>query len=304
MLKSDVLELEIEMTTMCNAHCPLCYRNYKSFPNCYKKLIIRPLDGIIQQLDEYVNLKFVMLVGSMSEPTLYPEFLNLVSYLKNRQIRIEICTNGDTQNDEFWADLGDRLNEDDMVYFTICGSTQEMHERYRVGTSLERILHNASVLRSHKPVDYAQCIRFSYNSNDFDSLSFKTLVSQFSHVYWTETFFPKSIDNYTQMSIDEYNAFFPADSKLKRYQLMKHMAEMKYSSNDKGHATCQSIEHHRQQIDVYGNIYPCYLYLESMNGQKWDDDYEKVVDLSNPCCKFCESHVCSLCRAYGLDYII
>lgn len=27
----DILELELECTTMCNARCPLCYRNYKTF---------------------------------------------------------------------------------------------------------------------------------------------------------------------------------------------------------------------------------------------------------------------------------
>ena len=40
-----------------------------------------------------------MLVGSMSEPTLYPHFLELIDYLKSRDIKIEICTNGDTRND-------------------------------------------------------------------------------------------------------------------------------------------------------------------------------------------------------------
>lgn len=43
-----------------------------------------------------------MLVGSMSEPTLYPEFIPLVAYLKKRNIKIEICTNGDTRDDDFW----------------------------------------------------------------------------------------------------------------------------------------------------------------------------------------------------------
>ena len=27
----SIRELEIEFTTLCNARCPLCYRNYKSF---------------------------------------------------------------------------------------------------------------------------------------------------------------------------------------------------------------------------------------------------------------------------------
>ena len=36
------------------------------------------------------------------------------------------------------------LDENDKVYFTICGSTQELHETYRKGTNLKNILKNAS----------------------------------------------------------------------------------------------------------------------------------------------------------------
>lgn len=97
-----------------------------------------------------------MLVGSMSEPTiLKDEFLNLVEYLKHRHIAIEICTNGDTNDRCFWETLGGLLDKTDMVYFTICGATQEMHGRYRVGTNLENIVRNAGFLRSANPVDYA-----------------------------------------------------------------------------------------------------------------------------------------------------
>lgn len=43
----DVQELEIEMTTLCNAQCPLCYRNYKSFPAEYQKPYIRPFSDLV-----------------------------------------------------------------------------------------------------------------------------------------------------------------------------------------------------------------------------------------------------------------
>lgn len=119
-----IVELELECSTICNAKCPLCYRNYKSFHSSpYAKPIIRPLGEVIEQLDTFKNLKYVMLVGSMSEPTLYPDFLQLVSYLKERNLKIEICTNGDTNDCSFWNSLGNILSDDDMVYFTICGST-------------------------------------------------------------------------------------------------------------------------------------------------------------------------------------
>ena len=39
----DIYDIELELTTYCNAECPLCYRNYKTFKDHYPKYIIRPL---------------------------------------------------------------------------------------------------------------------------------------------------------------------------------------------------------------------------------------------------------------------
>ena len=298
----DITELEIELTTLCNAECPLCYRNYKSFPKEYKKPYSRKLSDIIAQLDQYKNLNYIMLVGSMSEPTLYIDFIPLVQYLKHRKIKIEICTNGDTRNDIFWKQLGLELSITDEIYFTICGSTQELHERYRKNTNLKAILHNASIVRSIKPIDIAQCIRFNYNSDDFDTLQFKNIVSQFSKVYWTETFYLKDINNYAKQF--NINYFLPANKKIKKYNIIKKYAEAKFSSNNKGIAACQSIKYHRQQIDVFGNIYPCYLFLEYSNLKKWNNNYNDIINMKYECCKFCEKQISKLCLDNKLDYII
>ena len=244
-----------------------------------------------------------MLVGSMSEPTLYPHFLELIDYLKSRDIKIEICTNGDTRDDQFWLKLGQKLDQNDSVYFTICGSTQEMHEHYRKGTNLLSILHNAEVFRmSGKHNDYAQCIRFNYNSDDFDSNEFKRLVENFSHVYMTETFYPKNISNYSnKFNIDD---FIPNKHKIEKYNKIKNLAEKSFQVLKNVKADCQSIEFKRQQIDVFGNVYPCYLFLEHENGKSWNYSYEDITNMKYDCCKFCSSIVKKCCKQNNLEYII
>ena len=80
---------------------------------------------------------------------------------------------------------------------------------------MSHILANAAALRSILPVDYAQCIRFDYNSSNLDTAEFKKMVSQFSHVYMTETFFPKDIDNYRAKF--DISKFMPCKEKIKMY---------------------------------------------------------------------------------------
>ena len=43
-----VIDIELELTTLCNAHCQLCYRNYKSFKNHYPETKIRSIDEVIR----------------------------------------------------------------------------------------------------------------------------------------------------------------------------------------------------------------------------------------------------------------
>ena len=298
LIPNQIIDLELELTTICQADCPLCYRNYKVFKNVYPKTIQRDFYEIVEQLEDYENLEWIRLVGSVSEPTLYNKFIPLVRYIKSRNIKIEICTNGDTNDTKFWEELGKNLSLEDKVYFTICGSTQELHETYRKNTSLKNILKNAEALRKVKPIDYAQCIRFYYNSEDFDSEQFKKMVSVFTNVYWTETFLKKSEENY--VNTKDLEKLKPNPKKLKSYLTIEKLANQRKNKP----RTCKSLEDKSQIIDINGNIYPCYLFMESQNGKEWDGDYSKILKGDYDVCKFCEKGIVKLLEGASLSYII
>lgn len=170
MIEFDTIELvELDLTTICNARCPLCYRNTKDFSEKYKKSSYRSYEEIMAQISSFKNLKTVYLIGQLSEPTTHPDFLKILKSLKDENIGIKICTNGDLHNDLFWRELGKTLSDNDEVWFTLCGSTQKLHSHYRVNTNLVRILHHAEVLRSMRRVDCVKCIRFRYNQEDICS---------------------------------------------------------------------------------------------------------------------------------------
>lgn len=297
-----VLDIELELTTLCNAHCQLCYRNYAVFKEHYPETKIRPLDEVIAQLETFPDLEWVRLVGTISEPTLYKQFFPLVRYIKSRGIKIEICTNGDTHNENWWSELSLYMDEHDKVYFSICGSTQELHEVYRKNTRLVRILANAKAFRTSKKNDYAQCIRFYYNSEDFDSTEFQTMVSEFSHVYMTETFLLKDDDNYVDKT--GLMRLRPNPEKLADYEQMDKFARAKWASPIKGKAYCMSWENKSQQVDIDGKVYPCYLFLEASKGAPWDGDYEKILNMHYDVCKYCDRAVIELCDRKNLRYII
>jgi MoaA/NifB/PqqE/SkfB family radical SAM enzyme len=251
-------------------------------------------------LETFKDLKYIKLVGTESEPTLYKDFFDLVRYIKGRDLIIEICTNGDTNNEAWWKELSTLLDDRDEIYFTICGSTQELHNTYRKGTSLKKILRNAKAFRSDNKNDYAQCIRFKYNSDDFDSDIFKDMVAQFSNIYWTETYLKQDINKY--IDVENLEALGPRDDKAKEYEKIERLAKAisKSPINKKTH--CMSWYNRSRQVDIDGNIYPCFLFLES--GMKWDGDYEKIHNQKYDICKWCNTTVRKISYEKGLQYVL
>jgi MoaA/NifB/PqqE/SkfB family radical SAM enzyme len=292
-----VEDLELELTTICNAHCQLCYRNYKRYEKSKK---VRPLQDIIEQLETFKDLKYIKLVGTESEPTLYKDFFPLIKYIKSRGLEIEICTNGDTNNEDWWRELSTLMDSGDQVFFSICGSTQKLHNTYRKGTNLKNILRNAKAFRSDNKNDYAQCIRFKYNSDDFDSKQFKDMVNQFSNVYWTETYLKQDISNY--IDIENIDLLGPREDKAKEYENIEKLANLISKSDMKKETHCMSWYNKSQQIDINGDVYPCFLYLES--GMKWDGDYTDIHAQKHDICKWCNTTVRKISYEKGLQYVL
>lgn len=299
LIKSEVIDIEIDLTGFCNAKCPLCSWNYVENEHLAKPNIRSPHE-IIDSLKEFSNLRFVRLVGTVSEPTLYPHFFELCEYFVKREIVIEICTNGDTHNEDWWRTLGTILTERDLVFFSICGSTQELHEIYRVGTKLQNILRNAAALReAGKKNDYIQHILFKYNEEDLTSEAMKEIMAQFSHINLTKTYYTRDKSSYrNQYNIDKLE---PAQGK--EYKNIMSAAELKFQNKDKLHhiVHCKSIHDKCLHMNQFGEIFPCYLYLQESGRLEWDEDYTEILNYEIHSCRLCEKTIKELSKRKGCE---
>jgi len=164
----DVIRIELELTSTCNLECVLCSRETHSEFNGTNKF--RPLVEITNQLDTYKNLKYITLAGPTSEPTLYPYLFDLIKYLISRDIEISLFINGDTHNELYYKKLGIIFQKaKGHIYFTICGSTQELHSKYRVNSKLSRVLCNLDIIDKYTSSAILTWIVFEYNKIDFDN---------------------------------------------------------------------------------------------------------------------------------------
>ena len=297
-LDFDKVEVvELDLTTMCNAACPLCFRNHKDFPEKFKTPFARNVADILNQLLNFKNLKRVELIGQLSEPTTHPSFMTIARELKRLRKQIKICTNGDLYNEDFWTFLGQTLDDCDEVWFTLCGSSEEMHAKYRVGTSLKKILANAAALRRARKIDGARALKFQYNKEDLSSEGFASILSEFSRVEWISSCIPDPSIQFKQEF--QLQDFYPPQEILNQYKQLDAFSRITTSEID-----CQSIDEHQVQIGPFGDIYPCYLFFESNSSQKWTCDYTGILNHQHECCRFCQRRVSELKNKLKLNSII
>lgn len=294
---SQVEVVELDLTTMCNAACPLCFRNHKDFPEKFWKPFARDACDILNQLVGFKSLKRVELIGQLSEPTTHPQFIQIVKELKRLKKQVKICTNGDLHGDDFWSWLGQMLSDEDEVWFTLCGSSEEMHAKYRVGTSLKRVLAHAQALRSSRSIDGARALKFQYNQEDLASERFAGILASFSRSEWISS---SILDPLVEFKSEfQHNDFCPPEDVLNAYKCLDSLSKITSSPID-----CQSIDEHQIQIDPFGDIYPCYLFFESNASQKWNCSYSSILGHQHNCCRFCQRRVSGLKNKLHLNTII
>jgi MoaA/NifB/PqqE/SkfB family radical SAM enzyme len=239
---ANIERIELELTSTCNLKCPLCIRTIQGKPEGDR---FRSLNCIISQLDDYTNLKFITIAGSIAEPTLYPDLFGLLKYLRSRNIEISLYINGDTRNDTYYKKLGVMFRSCiGHVYLTMCGSTQELHEKYRVGSKLDRVLSRLDIINSFSGnKGILTWIVFNYNYDDFQ-LNYQKFKSKYN----TEFFFTLPMQEHFELDSDIH---------LPEAQ---HLAYQSIDKNDFNNIHCLANKHNFVQIAYDGKVVPCSLY--------------------------------------------
>lgn len=272
--------IEVDLIDACNLSCPMCNRSRFISKEKYKDL-----EYWKNKISEYKNLKNIYFIGTRSESTLYPYFLELCEWIKNRNIRVVISTNGCTNKTSFWESLGGIMTEGDELRFCVDGSNQEIYEKYRVGGNLERLLnnHKAFIKNNKNKNDVIQTIRFKHNEED----DFEKIRKKFSKV--------RELNSSFYHQSDDVKA---RDSDVKKFQVVNNLSKTR-----KKDISCvtKNKEHF---INYNGDVYPCCHYNEFAieNNLKWDGSYTEIENGEFDFCTIiCDKSCVKLMRALDLE---
>lgn len=281
--------VELDLGATCNLDCPLCHRNWEDAQHLISGTNQRPVEEVIAQLETFPNLETITIAGVISEPTLYKDLFKLMEYIVSRNVLFYLYTNGDTHNSkpDYWKRMGELCGEKTLVYFTICGSTQEIHERYRVGSKLDNILKNHQLFRSTMKYnnDVLQYLIFEYNKEDYENNmdEIRSLFSRESTIgslAYAERFkMVNKVDPDIRMAGDL----------SKKYETITKVSIKRFQNKSNCSMDCSSFNRRFVSIDNTGKMFPCYMHRVYNHDMDWDFDYSRILKAEYDFCHECEN---------------
>lgn len=145
MMASDIKWLHVESSSKCNAWCPACPRNNSGYGVVD---FLTEQDINVDKFRSVVNslpsLHAVQFCGNYGDPLVGNNFLELIDICIDRNLKIQVHTNGSVRSEDWWASLGKKLSGyPHDIWFGIDG-IGETHEIYRQATSYTKIINNAT----------------------------------------------------------------------------------------------------------------------------------------------------------------
>ena len=138
----------IEVSSKCTLACPRCAR--QEVPN---GLVNTELDLEFFKLNftpEFVldNVEKITFCGDDGDPIYAHDLVTIIQYLKSiRPVEIVIVTNGSHKKPAWWIQLGQALDENDSVHFSIDGYDNASNNLYRVNSDYDSIIAGLRSLR-------------------------------------------------------------------------------------------------------------------------------------------------------------
>lgn len=161
---------DINLTNLCNARCPQCQRTSPHGLHTAMKLPLTTWSLLDfknyfpkNTLDDMKEYSFC---GTYGDPLMAKDLESIVYYIMdNSNAKVIITTNGSIRKDNFYIRLGKYCGRRLSMVIDVDGVDEQMHQKYRRGTSLKKSLSALKALSTTNAIPLSQTVLFKHNEN-------------------------------------------------------------------------------------------------------------------------------------------
>lgn len=166
---AEIRDVHLEISTLCNASCPWCPRNFWGYPynGGYPELYLSTSDAKkIFIKDFLLQLMSIRINGNYGDIVMNPDGAEIVEYFKeiNPELDLSISTNGGARDGIFWQRLA---HAKARVIFCLDGLA-DTHHLYRQNTVWSTVIKNARTFIESGGHAEWKMIRFRHNQHQID----------------------------------------------------------------------------------------------------------------------------------------
>ena len=286
----EVRHLHLELSSLCNARCPFCPRNYYGFPyNFGYKETNLSLDDIkkIFPPKTITGIKEILINGNFGDFVMNTESPDIVEYflMHNSDIDISVNTNGSAGSRQFWERLG---RSKITVFFSVDG-LEDTNHLYRQDTTFKTIMRNAKHFIAAGGSAQWKMIKFQHNQKDRGKLHQMASTTGFTRVLMLDTIrdqgpvFDRQ-GNKTHV-IGKDDDAVPQQVSTEWIEQSSQSFMSKPSDHTKVHISCQAKQNQSIYVAADGHVYPCCWvgfnpkHFRPMSSQRqWNEEISPLIE--------------------------
>jgi len=284
MFYNTVKTIQIEHSSMCNAACPQCLREWWDGDYSRIKQTYIPTEFYETRIPQevYDNLKTINFCGTVGDSCTAPNFIEVCKVIKrkNPAIEISIATNGGMRNPEWWAELARALAPTDFVIFGIDG-LEDTNDIYRVNVRWNKLMANVQAFINAGGKAEWQFISFAHNEHQIEAaeelskkMGFKRFFTIYNNRFVVEDLFKKQSTGKGGIELLPPKAEQEKSILLRRENSMPTDPDEWCAVAETQCIKCQAQEQLEAYIDAETHLFPC-CYLA---GAKFTLDPEEKRD--------------------------
>jgi len=257
---NNIRKVYVELSSECNFNCEMCFR--QSFSTDAGTMSQALLNRVQTEIETLPKLREVVL-GGLGEPLLHPNIKELISFLKQRDIRVTITTNGALM--EPLVDFFIKEEVDKVVISFETGDIGHSNEK-EVFNTTRRITREKERLHRTRPSIVMFMVVTRENIRDLSRIQGVLRKSGVKDIILSNLL-PATEEHqklvlYPFPETDEVKAFkagFLLNILLDR--MLCHTPHFEANTE----RSCDFIENHALVIRWDGEVAPCYRFLHSRN---------------------------------------